>query len=105
MSVNTGKSLYWVRNGEAATHHGSHEIDRPAAGVRQIIDLDNDGQLDIVPNGTTFAACVSQQHPSRGEATANGRTETAYFVKVDLPQELAGYGIGIGDINRDDDLI
>ncbi len=93
VSVNyRSKSLYWVRN---PAPHSSDVwekvlIDTPGPSeTGRLVDIDGDGGLDILPNGTTFAAWYRH---SPGDGT---------FTRHELPEQLAGHGIGAGDINGD----
>ena len=103
VSVNyRSKSLYWVRNpGPIASQSGTLwervEIDTPGPSeTGRLLDVDGDGQADVLPNGTTFAAWYSFKRE-----TDDSNNTTVRWTKHDLPQELAGHGIGSGDINGD----
>jgi predicted dienelactone hydrolase len=98
VSVNyRSKSLFWIEHpGEAIksnpeTPWKKHLIDTPGPmETGRLYDIDGDGQLDILPNGTDFAAwyeVIPGPEPK--------------FVKHELPQEIAGHGIGFGDVNGD----
>ena len=89
------ESIYWVQNpgpnspeGKAWTRHvvdtsGSMETAR-------LYDIDDDGRMDILPNGTKFAAWWDLQPGVLPK-----------WQRYELPEELAGHGIGVGDINGD----
>ncbi len=103
VSVNyRSKSLYWVRNpgADAAKSDVVWEripIDTPGPSeTGRLVDIDRDGQLDVLPNGTTFAAWYSFAR----EKNASGEVELRW-TKHELPNELAAHGIGSGDINGD----
>ncbi|MCU0876822.1 MAG: FG-GAP-like repeat-containing protein, partial [Pirellulaceae bacterium] len=98
VSVNyRSKSLFWIEHpGEVIktspqTPWKKHLIDSPGPmETGRLFDIDGDGRLDILPNGTDFAAwyeIITGPEPK--------------FVKHDLPQEIAGHGIGFGDVNGD----
>jgi hypothetical protein len=98
VSVNyRSKSLFWVEHpGEAIktspdTPWTKHVIDTPGPmETGRLHDIDGDGRLDILPNGTDFAAwyeIIPGNEPK--------------FIKHDLPAEIAGHGVGFGDINGD----
>jgi hypothetical protein len=98
ISVNyRSKSLFWIEHpGEAIKTNPDapwtkHIIDTPGPmETGRLHDIDGDGRLDILPNGTDFAAwyeIVPGPEPK--------------FVKHDLPKEIAGHGIGFGDVNGD----
>ena len=101
VSVNyRSKSLYWVQNpGPAATKSDQvwarMVIDTPGASeTGRLVDIDADGQLDVLPNGTTFAAWYRFTRDPSAENSVR-------WTKHDLPEELIGHGIGSGDINGD----
>ncbi|MDX1945915.1 MAG: FG-GAP-like repeat-containing protein [Pirellulaceae bacterium] len=74
-----------------------HVIDTPGPmETGRLHDIDGDGKLDILPNGTDFAAWYELVQ----EKTAAGRMAPK-FIKHDLPSEIAGHGVGFGDINGD----
>jgi hypothetical protein len=56
----------------------------------RLFDVDGDGQLDVLPNGIKFASWWSVK--SGSEPVWNRHA---------LPEQLAGHGIGAGDINGD----
>jgi esterase/lipase len=98
VSVNyRSKSLFWLEHpGEKIktdpeTPWTKHVIDTPGPmETGRLHDIDGDGKLDILPNGTDFAAwyeVVSGREPQ--------------FIKHHLPIEVAGHGVGFGDINGD----
>lgn len=97
VSVNyRSKSIYWVRNpGAESTTWERLPIDAPGPSeTGRLVDVDGDGTLDILPNGTTFAAWYSLNG-------AAAKDTEPRWVKHDLPSELAGHGLGAGDINGD----
>ncbi|MEO8269024.1 MAG: alpha/beta fold hydrolase, partial [Aureliella sp.] len=90
------QSLYWCRN-PGPEHAGelweSVIIDRPGTSeTGRLVDIDGDGELDILPSGTSFAAWYQWQAD---------REDSHPFVRRDLPSELMGHGIGAGDLNGD----
>ncbi len=109
VSVNyRSKSLYWVRNpglrspkegnGSRSNEVGndlrweSIVIDRPGTSeTGQLVDIDGDGKLDILPAGTNFAAWYES-------VVIEGKVQ---WRKHELPEQLIGHGIGFGDLNND----
>ncbi len=87
------QSLYWVEHpGESLGLWKKHVIAEPGAmETGRLIDLDGDGQLDLLPNGVKFAAWWELTKPGSPPA----------WVRHELPPEVAGHGIGAGDINGD----
>lgn len=56
----------------------------------RLVDIDGDGQLDVLPNGQRFAAWWELQP---GNAPI--------WTRHELPIEVVGHGIGFGDVNGD----
>ena len=99
VSVNyRSKSIYWCRNPGKPTDGSlwsTAVVDEPGASeTGRLVDIDGDGQLDVLPNGATYAAWYEL---SSKADTANNK----FFVKHDLPDEAKGHGIGAGDLNGD----
>lgn len=99
VSVNyRSQSLYWCRNpgAEESRSGGVWEklvIDTPGPSeTGRLVDIDGDGRLDVLPNGMNFAAWYSFSNRA-GQGTMWSRHE--------LPSQLAGHGIGAGDVNGD----
>lgn len=93
VSVNyRSQSIYWVQNpGQRPAAWQTHLIDTPGPSeTGMLFDLDGDGRLDIVPNGTKQAVWY---------AGAGG--DASRWHRRWLPQELAGHGIGAGDLDGD----
>jgi dienelactone hydrolase len=111
VSVNyRSQSLYWCRNpgllvGAQDTKQARQQsagaesklweailIDRPGKSeTGRLVDIDGDGQLDILPAGTDFAAWYEVIRENEG----------VRWRRHELPAELIGHGIGWGDINGD----
>ncbi|MBP88754.1 MAG: hypothetical protein CMJ64_18920 [Planctomycetaceae bacterium] len=91
------QSIYWVENpGEAGGKWAKHVVDEPGPMETAILaDIDDDGQLDLLPNGTKFAAWWEIV----GEG--DGDDKKHEWVRHDLPIEIAGHGAGFGDVNGD----
>lgn len=67
-----------------------------SAETGRLVDLLGDGTPVILPNGANFAAWWElRRKPNAQEGF------TPEWVRHDLPRELAGHGLGIGDINGD----
>ena len=93
------KSLYWVEHpGKTAGAWSRHVIDTPGPSeTGRLVDINQDGQLDLLPNGTKFAAWWELQQQQHGR----NPSQRVHWVRHDLPSELAGHGLGHGDINGD----
>ena len=96
------QSLFWMEHpGEKIktdpeTPWIKHLIDTPGPmETGRLYDIDADGDLDVLPNGTTFAAWYELTYE-----TADGKKQPR-FVRRDVPKEIAGHGVGFGDINGD----
>jgi dienelactone hydrolase len=96
ISVNyRSESIYWVQHPGAKSAADApwerHVAATPGTmETGRLFDIDADGQLDVLPNGTKFAAWWDIE-PG----------ETPKWTRHELPEELAGHGIGFGDINGD----
>ena len=94
------QSLYWVEHpGASLGRWTKHLIETPGGmETARLVDVDGDGRIDVLPNcvrtpsGKPFAAWW-ELIPQNG-----GRPN---WVRHDLPTELAGHGLGFGDINGD----
>src|SRR3954462_12638576 len=104
ISVNyRSASIFWIEHpGEVIktnpeTPWQKHLVDNPGPmETGRLYDIDGDGKLDILPNGTSFAGWYELLQ----EKGADGKVQPR-FVKHDLPIEVAGHGVGFGDINGD----
>jgi len=98
VSVNyRSQSLYWCRNPgktDNVSLWDKHIIDTPGPSeTGRLVDIDGDGRLDVLPNGTqTFAAWYE---------VASDASDGVRWLRHDLPAELIAHGIGAGDINGD----
>jgi hypothetical protein len=90
------KMVYWVRNpGKAGGPWQVFEIDTPGNMETALaMDINGDGQLDLLPNIMTAAAWYEYHRDASAPSGAR-------WQKHDLPKEGSGHGNGAGDINRD----
>lgn len=88
------QTLFWIRHpGPGLGPWDVRVIAEPGPmETGRLYDIDGDGQPDVLPNGATFAAWW------RFTRAQNGAVE---WHRHDLPAEMAGHGIGFGDINAD----
>jgi HEAT repeat protein len=90
------KTLFWVRNpGSADGQFQVIEIDRPGNIETLIaVDINGDGQLDILPNISGSTAWYEYKGDPSAEAGVR-------WDKHLLPACVSGHGIGAGDIDGD----
>lgn len=94
ISVNyRSRSIFWIEQpADLMTRWTTHLIDSPGPSeTGRLVDVDADGQRDLLPNGTTSAAWYALTTTS----------PTPVWQRFELPSELAGHGIGWGDIDGD----
>ena len=94
-------SIKWIEHPGLALAQGAewkaHTIAVPGASeTGRLVDLLGDGTPVILPCGSNFAAWWELQHRSN----AAGET-LPDWIRHDLPPELAGHGVGSGDLNGD----
>ncbi len=89
------KSVYWVENPrQDGVPWATHVIDTPGPSeTGRLADVDGDGDLDVLPNGTDFAAWYELLDDSSDTGPS--------WLRHELPNDLARHGIGFGDINGD----
>lgn len=87
------QTLYWIEHpGAELGAWQRRTIDAPGAmETGRLFDINGDGDLDVLPNGAKFAAWW-QLTPEVGGPQ---------WIRHDLPVELAGHGIGFGDMDGD----
>lgn len=94
VSINyRSRSVYWVQNpgGDLTQTWEKHVVDTPGKSETGILaDVNADERPDALPDGVDFAAWYSA--PTTPEGT---------WERHDLPPELAGHGVGFGDLNGD----
>lgn len=91
------ESIYWVENPGPEGAWPKHVIEVPGPMETAILcDVDGDGQNDVLPNGTKFAAWWELIQEASGDGSVTPRWE-----RHDLPVEAAGHGVGFGDIDGD----
>lgn len=85
--------LYWIEQPpEPTVLWTTHLIAAPGPmETARLVDLNGDGQLDVLPNGRDWAAWWEFRRE-------NSKVQ---WLRHELPQALAGHGIGAGDVNGD----
>ncbi len=88
------RTLYWIQHpGPQLGPWRAHVVATPGPmETARLYDIDGDGRLDVLPNGTTFAAWWEVRSGPDGKVA---------WVRHDLPEVAAGHGIGFGDLNGD----
>ncbi len=94
ISINyRSETIYWIEHpGKNLGEQDwvAHVIDKPGPSeTGRLHDIDGDGDLDILPNGTAYAAWYEFKPEKKDDGTLEPK-----WVKHDLPKEAAGHGIG-----------
>jgi len=90
------KSVFWIRNpGKSGKNFEVFPIDAPG-NIETVIaaDINGDGRLDILPNVMTTVVWYEYKQDKSDPSGAR-------WVKHEVSKEVAGHGIGVGDINGD----
>lgn len=92
------ESLYWVEQpADSAGTWIKHVIEKPGPmETGRLVDINADGRLDVLPNGTGFAAWWELDRAGPPAPDHQPR-----WLRHELPSEIAGHGIGFGDVNGD----
>ena len=99
ISVNyRSRSLYWVRHpGPSLGEWTRHVIDTPGPSeTGRLVDVNSDGQLDVLPDGTKFAAWYERSWEQQPDGTREVK-----WTRHALPDGMIAHGIGCGDIDGD----
>ncbi|MBI3467910.1 MAG: VCBS repeat-containing protein, partial [Planctomycetes bacterium] len=92
------ETLYWIEHpGAKLGPWTAHVIEKPGPmETARLFDIDGDGWLDVLPNGTQFSAWWELvTEPTAGDKPA------FRWARHELPSELAAHGVGFGDIDGD----
>ncbi len=92
------QKLYWIEHpGKALGEWRTHQIAMPGPmETARLVDVDGDGRIDVLPNGVRFAAWWELKRGRKGP------DQTAFqWIRHELPKDVAGHGVGFGDINDD----
>lgn len=89
------RSIYWLEHpGASLGEWKKHMVAEPGPmETGRLFDIDGDGRLDLLPSGANFAAWWELLP---GEPNSEPK-----WARHDLPRQVAGHGIGFGDLNGD----
>ena len=92
------KTMYWIAHPQSELGAWpTYKIAAPGPSeTARLVDVDMDGNVDLLPNGTTYAAWWELL--PRGKSSS---AESVRWVRHELPKELAAHGIGFGDLDGD----
>ena len=92
------ETLYWIEHpGKSLGAWTAHVIEKPGPmETARLVDVDGDGQVDVLPNPVKFAAWWELVRGPDPPEKPSFR-----WVRHDLPGEAAAHGIGFGDVNGD----
>jgi len=90
------RSIFWIENpGRADVEFKVHPIDQPGnLETALAVDINGDGKLDVLPNIMKTSAWYEYHRDRSAEHGVR-------WEKHELPGEIAGHGIGAGDVNGD----
>ena len=90
-------SIKWIQHpGADFGPWATHVVVEPGPmETGRLVDIDEDGQVDLLPNGARFAAWFEMIWDSEAA------TGAPKWVRHDLPAEAGGHGLGFGDIDGD----
>ena len=88
------RSIKWIEHpGANLGPWKAHVVAEPGPMESgRLVDMEGTGKLAVLPNGASFAAWWSIDKKADG---------TPDWQRHELPRELAGHGMGFGDINGD----
>jgi len=91
------RSIKWMEHpGRDDAQWKLHTVVEPGPmETGRLVDVDGDGQLDLLPNGRSFAAWWEFRWKDK---TTKGLPA---WIRHELPEDAQGHGVGFGDIDGD----
>lgn len=101
------ETIFWIENpGRDGGEWPTQKVATPGPmETARLYDVDADGRPDLLPAGTKFSAWwsidpLNQNTPDQSTPAASS-TRGAVWARHELPPQVAGHGIGFGEIDGD----